>query len=391
MTDPITRRELLRRAAVSGAAVSIPSLLAACGGDGIEGQTAAQPGTTSVRRELADRIVIANWPAYIDVSDDEKTRPTLEQFTRESGVEVRYIEEVNDNEEWFGKYQAQLAQGDDIGRDIVVLSDWMAARMIRLGYVQKKDRSAIPNEENLVESLRSPGWDPQREFSLPWQSGMTGIAYNKKQTGGPVTTIEQLLTDPKLKGRVTMLTEMPDTMGVTMAATGGDPEKVTPEAFSTAAEMIQQAVDSGQIRRFTGNDYIEDMVAGNVWAALAWSGDVISSIQPENPDVEFTVVDTGSHLWTDNMLIPLGGDVFTASTFMNFVYDPAVAAQIEAWVYYICPVEGAKEEMVELDPEAADSPLIFPPEETLAKTFIFDAEAADDPDYKEQFQAVIGA
>ena len=391
MTDPITRRELLRRAAVGGAAVSIPSLLAACGGDGIEGQTAAQPGTTSVRRELADRIVIANWPAYIDVSDDEKTRPTLEQFTRESGVEVRYIEEVNDNEEWFGKYQAQLAQGDDIGRDIVVLSDWMAARMIRLGYVQKKDRSAIPNEENLVESLRSPGWDPQREFSLPWQSGMTGIAYNKKQTGGPVTTIEQLLTDPKLKGRVTMLTEMPDTMGVTMAATGGDPEKVTPEAFSTAAEMIQQAVDSGQIRRFTGNDYIEDMVAGNVWAALAWSGDVISSIQPENPDVEFTVVDTGSHLWTDNMLIPLGGDVFTASTFMNFVYDPAVAAQIEAWVYYICPVEGAKEEMVELDPEAADSPLIFPPEETLAKTFIFDAEAADDPDYKEQFQAVIGA
>jgi spermidine/putrescine transport system substrate-binding protein len=391
MTKPITRRELLRRAAVGGAAVSLPSILAACGGDGIEGQTAAQPGTTSVKKELADELVIANWPAYIDVTEDGKTRPTLDQFTQETGVRVRYLEEVNDNEEWFGKYQAQLAQGDDIGRDIVVLSDWMAARMIRLGYVQKKDRSAIPNEENLVESLRSPGWDPQREFSLPWQSGMTGIAYNKKQTGGPVTTIEQLLTDPKLKGRVTMLTEMPDTMGVTMAATGGDPEKVTPEAFSTAAEMIQQAVDSGQIRRFTGNDYIEDMVAGNVWAALAWSGDVISSIQPENPDVEFTVVDTGSHLWTDNMLIPLGGDVFTASTFMNFVYDPAVAAQIEAWVYYICPVEGAKEEMVELDPEAADSPLIFPPEETLAKTFIFDAEAADDPDYKEQFQAVIGA
>jgi spermidine/putrescine transport system substrate-binding protein len=263
--------------------------------------------------------------------------------------------------------------------------------MIRLGYVQKKDKSAIPNEENLVESLSSPGWDPQREFSLPWQSGMTGIAYNKKQTGGPVTTIEQLLTDPKLKGRVTMLTEMPDTMGVTIAATGGDPEKVTPDAFSTAADMIQQAVDSGQIRRFTGNDYIEDMVSGNVWAALAWSGDVLNSIRPENPDVEYTVIDTGSHIWNDNMLIPLGGDVFTASTFMNYVYDPAVAAQIEAWVYYICPVEGAKEEMVELDPEAAESPLIFPPEETLAKTFIFDAEAADDPDYKEQFQAVIGA
>ncbi|MEX2103254.1 MAG: spermidine/putrescine ABC transporter substrate-binding protein [Gaiellaceae bacterium] len=391
MTHPLTRRELLRRAAVGGAAVSLPSILAACGGDGIEGQTGAAPGTTSVRRELADELVFANWTAYIDLSEDEKSRPTLAQFTEETGVRVRYLEEVNDNEEWFGKYQAQLAQGDDIGRDIVVLTDWMAARMIRLGYVQEKDKSAIPNEENLVESLRSPGWDPQREFSLPWQSGMTGIAYNKKLTGGPVTTIEQLLTDPKLKGKVTMLTEMPDTMGIAIAATGGDPENVTPEAFETALDMIRQAVDSGQIRRFTGNDYIDDMVAENVWAALAWSGDVISSIQPENPDVEFTVVETGSHLWTDNMLIPLGGDVFTASTFMNYVYDPAVAAQIEAWVYYICPVEGAQEEIRELDEAAAESPLIFPPEETLANTFIFDAEAADNQDLKEQFQAVVGA
>jgi spermidine/putrescine transport system substrate-binding protein len=395
MTDPftnlITRRQLLRRAAAGGAALSLPSLVAACGGDGIEGQTTARPGTTTVEQKLADRLVFANWPFYIDVSDDEKTRPTLDQFTQETGVNVRYLEEVNDNEEWFGKYQAQLAQGDDIGRDLVVLTDWMAARMIRLGYVERKDKSAIPNEANLVASLRSPGWDPQREFSLPWQSGLTGIAYNKKRTGGPVTTIDQLLTDPKLKGKVTMLTEMPDTMGVLMAANGDDPEQVTPEGFDRAIETLQAAVDSGQIRRFTGNEYVEDMLAENVWAALAWSGDVISSLQPENPDMEFAVVDTGSHLWTDNMLIPTGGDVFTASTFMNFVYDPAIAAQIEAWVYYICPVEGAKEEMVELDEEAAASPLIFPPPETLENSFIFDAEASDDADFKEKFQAVIGA
>jgi spermidine/putrescine transport system substrate-binding protein len=396
MTDPflnlITRRQLLRRAAAGGAALSLPSLLAACGGDGIEGrETTAQPGTTTVKQELADRLVFANWPFYIDVSDDEKTRPTLDQFTEETGVRVRYLEEVNDNEEWFGKYQAQLAQGDDIGRDLVVLTDWMAARMIRLGYAERKDKSAIPNEENLVASLRSPAWDPEREFSLPWQSGLTGIAYNKKRTGGPVNTVDQLLTDPKLKGKVTMLTEMPDTMGVLMAANGDDPESVTPEAFDRAIETLQGAVDSGQIRRFTGNEYVEDMLAENVWAALAWSGDVISSLQPENPDMEFAVVDTGSHLWTDNMLIPTGGDVFTASTFMNFVYDPAIAAQIEAWVYYICPVEGAQEEMQALDEEAAASPLIFPPAETLENTFIFDAEASDDPDLKEKFQAVIGA
>jgi spermidine/putrescine transport system substrate-binding protein len=393
MTDPITRRELLRRAAVGGAALSVPSLLAACGGgDGIEGEAGQQTEpTTSVRRELAETLVIANWPFYIDVSEDGKRRPTLEQFTKETGVRVRYIEEVNDNEEWFGKYQAQLSRGDDIGRDIVVLSDWMAARMLRLGYVQKLDKETIPNAENLVANLESPGWDPNREYSLPWQSGLTGIAWNKKLTGGPVTTIEQLLTDPKLKGKVTMLTEMPDTVGVTMAANGDDPENVSPEAFSRAIDTIREAVDSGQIRRFTGNDYTDDLIAENVWAALAWSGDIVSTVKPEKPEVEFSVIETKSHIWTDNMQIPIGGDVFTASTFMNYVYDPKVAAQIEAYVNYICPVEGAQEEIVKIDRSLAENELIFPTEETRANTFIFDAEAADNSDFKEQFQAVIGA
>jgi spermidine/putrescine transport system substrate-binding protein len=388
--DPITRRQLLRRAAAGGVTLSLPAILAACGGDGgIEGQ---QPGTTeattSVRQELADQLVVANWPLYIDINEETKERPTLVQFTQETGVRVRYIEEVNDNEEWFGKYQAQMAAGDDIGRDIVVLSDWMAARMIRLGYVQEKDKSAVPNEENLSEALRSPAWDPERAFSLPWQSGLTGIAYNKK-TIGKVSTMDQLLTDPKLRGKVTALTEMPDTIGLLIASQGGDPAKVTDDAFDSAISALEDAVDSGQIRRFTGNDYVEDLAAGNVWAAVAWSGDVAAGI--DNPDVEFTVVDTGSHIWTDNMLIPNGGDVFTASTFMNYVYDPTVAAQIAAYVYYITPVEGAEEEIAQFDETAVGNELIFPTEETLGNTFIFDAEAADNPDYKERFQAVIGA
>jgi spermidine/putrescine transport system substrate-binding protein len=390
MLDPITRRQLLRRGVAGGLTLSLPALLAACGGDGgIEGQ---QPGTseaaTTVRQELADQLVFANWPLYIDINEDTKERPSLEQFTQESGVRVRYIEEVNDNEEWFGKYQAQLAAGDDIGRDIVVLSDWMAARMVRLGYVQEKDKSAIPNEENLSEALRSPAWDPQRDFSLPWQSGLTGIAYNNK-TIGKVTTIDQLLTDPELKGKVTFLTEMPDTMGLIIASQGGDPASVTDDGFDSAISALEEAVDSGQIRRFTGNDYVEDLASGNVWAAVAWSGDVAAGI--DNPDVAFTVVDTGSHIWTDNMLIPIGGDVFTASTFMNHVYDPKVAAQIAAYVYYITPVVGAEDEIAQFDETAVGNELIFPTEETLSKTFIFDAEAADNPDYKERFQAVIGA
>jgi spermidine/putrescine transport system substrate-binding protein len=331
--------------------------------------------------------VFANWPLYIDQKG--KKRPTLDEFTAQSGVSVRYIEEVNDNEEWFGKYQAQLAQGQDIGRDLTVLTDWMAARMVRLGYVQKKDKSAIPNEANLVSTLQHPTWDPNREYSMPWQSGMTGIAFNKKETG-PVTSIEQLLTDSSLKGKVTCLTEMPDCMGLVMQSNGDDPTKVDPAAFDKAIGTLQDAVDSGQIRRFTGNDYGDDLSSGNVAAAMAWSGDVVQ-LQLDNADLEFVLPDAGGMIWTDNMLIPTGGDVFTASTYMNFVYDPKVAAEIEDWVNYICPVEGAKDELLKLDPGVAKNPLIFPTEEMLANVKSFDPEAADNPDYKEKFQAVTGA
>jgi len=390
--DPITRRQLLRRAAAGGVTLSLPAFLAACGGgNGIEGQGAdTSAATTTVAKELKDKLVFANWPLYIDVNEDTNERPTLAQFTEETGVEVEYIEEINDNEEWFGKYQAQLAAGDDIGRDIVVLTDWMAARMVRLGYVQKIDKEAIPNASNLEDALANPGWDPGREFSMPWQSGLTGIAYNKKEVPGGVSTIEQLLTDPQLKGKVTVLTEMPDCMGHMIAATGGDPAAVTAESFTAGIEMLQAAVDSGQIRRFTGNDYGDDLSAGNVLASMAWSGDVVQ-LQLDNPDLEFVIPESGAHIWTDNMLVPNGGDVFTASTYMNFVYDPAVAAEIEAYVNYICPVVGAQEEIATIDESLAENPLIFPDEETLSNTWIFDAEAADNTDYKEQFQAVIGA
>jgi spermidine/putrescine transport system substrate-binding protein len=390
--DPITRRQLLRRAAAGGVTLSLPAFLAACGGDGgIEGQGAdTSAATTTVAQELKDKLVFANWPLYIDVNEDTNERPTLAQFTEETGVEVEYIEEVNDNEEWFGKYQAQLAAGDSIGRDIVVLSDWMAARMVRLGYVQKIDKEAIPNASNLQDALANPGWDPGREFSMPWQSGLTGIAYNKKELPDGVTTIDQLLTDPKLKGKVTVLTEMPDCMGHMISATGGDPAAVTEESFAAGIEMLQAAVDSEQIRRFTGNDYGDDLSSGNVVAAMAWSGDIVQ-LQLDNPNLEFVIPESGAHIWTDNMLVPNGGDVFTASTYMNFVYDPAVAAEIEAYVNYICPVKGAQEEIAKIDESLAENPLIFPDEETLANTWIFDAEAADNPDYKEQFQAVTGA
>jgi spermidine/putrescine transport system substrate-binding protein len=276
MTRPITRRLLLQRAALGGAALSLPAWLAACGGDGIEGVDTGDEGTGAVDRTLANTLVISTWPYYIDINEETKKRPTIQEFMEEFDLNVRYVEDVNDNEEWFGKFQAQLKQGDDIGRDIAVLTDWMAARMIRLGYVEKLDKESMPNAmSNLQDALRSPGWDRNREYSMPWQSGLTGIAYNKKEIPGGVTTIDQLLTDPQLKGKVTALTEMPDTMGLVIAANGDDPTQVTEAAFDKAIAKLQDAVDSGQIRRFTGNDYADDLAAGNVLAAIAWSGDIV--------------------------------------------------------------------------------------------------------------------
>jgi spermidine/putrescine transport system substrate-binding protein len=389
MTRPLTRRELLERAALGGAALTVPGFLAACGGDGIQGAGTTTAATTSASKELADELTMSNWTLYIDIDEKTKKRPTLEQFTQETGVKVNYIEDVNDNDEWFGKNQAALKAGNAIGRDITVLTDWMAGRMVRLGYVEKLDKDALPNASNLVGALQSPGWDPNRDYSMPWQSGLTGIGYDPAKAG-EITSVQQLLEDPKLKGKVTFLTEMPDTMGLLLQLDGADPTKVDKAAFDKAIGRLQAAVDSGQIRQFTGNDYAPLLAKGDVWACVAWSGDMVQ-LKLENPKLEFAIPDEGGMIWTDNMLIPTGGDVFTASTFMNFVYDPKVAAQIEAYVNYICPVEGAKEEIRAIDASLADNPLIFPDEATLAKVKIFDAEAADSTEYKQAFQEVIGA
>ena len=393
MIDRITRRELLRRSAIGGAALSLPSLLAACGGgDGIEGQEGRteEEAAATVERQLAKTLTISNWPLYIDVDDKTKKRPTVEQFKKKYGVNVKYIEDVNDNDEWFGKFQAQLSQGQAIGRDITVLTDWMASRMVRLGYVEKVDKETIENAANLVDTLQHPGWDPNRDYSLPWQSGLTGIAYNEKKLGRALTSVDELLTDRALRGKVTALSEMPDTMGLIMQANGDDPSKVNEKAFDAAIAKLQDAVDSGQIRKFTGNDYAPLLAKGDIVACFAWSGDVVQ-LQLDNPNLKFAIPESGGMIWTDNMLIPTGGHVFTASTWMNFVYDPKIAAQIEAYVNYICPVEGAKEEIAKIDGSLAENELIFPSEETLANVKAFDTEAADNQEYKEKFQTVIGA
>jgi len=382
----LSRRNFLRGVGASGAAVAGAGLLGACGDDA----ETDSGGEVTDQSTIDNTLNVANWTLYIDTKrvDDEKTYPTLEAFEAETGIDVNYEEPINDNESYFAKIQPSLQQGNDIGVDIVVLTDWMASNMINLEYLQKLDKTNIPNLENIVPKLKAPLFDPNRDYSIPWQSGVTGIAYDAGQIG-EVATISDLLTNPELSGAITVLTEMRDTMGLIMLDQGASPEDFTEDDWNAALETLQSAVDSGQVRQFTGNNYAPLLEKGDLKACIAWSGDVIQ-LQFGNPDIKFVVPEAGAMLWSDNMLIPNKAQhKLNAELWMNYYYDPAVAAELAAWVNYICPVAGAQEEMEKIDPKLAANPLIFPTEDDYAKLSIFrgltDAESAT---FTQQFQAL---
>ncbi|MGH3128175.1 MAG: polyamine ABC transporter substrate-binding protein [Gaiellaceae bacterium] len=378
MNPRLTRNELLRRSAAGGALLAFPSILAACGGgDGGRGDEGG---------ELKTVLNFANWPYYIDI----KKPTSLQKFTEQTQIKVNYYEEINDNAEYFAKVQGPLSQGNGINRDIFVFTDnsRFPGLLVDQGWVEELDKELIPNITNLVDAQASPPFDPDRTYSLPWQSGMTGIAWNEDVTG-PVTSVQQLLEDPKLKGKVTMLQELADSVGVVMLQNGDDPGSVTDESFNRAIDTVQAAVDSGQIRRFTGNDYAQPLANGDLAAAVAWSGDVVQLL-PDNPKLKWAVPESGGMIWTDNMLIPTGGSVPTASTYMNSVYDPAIAAQIAAYINYVTPVKGAKEELAKTNPELANNPLIFPDDDTLSQVKQFDSVALDNEEYITLWQGVLG-
>jgi spermidine/putrescine transport system substrate-binding protein len=385
MNPRMTRDELIRRGAAAGVLLSFPALFTACGGDDDE----AGGG------ELQDVLNFSNWPYYMDMPQTREDAglagpTTLQQFTEKTNIKVNYFEDVNSNDEWFAKIQGRLSQGQGIERDIMVATDnsRFPALYVEQGWVEELDKDLIPNFENLIDAQASPPFDPDRKYSLPWLSGMDGIAWNEKITG-PVTSITQLFEDSKLKGKVTVFSEMADTLGLVLLDNGDDPAAVTDEAFDRALERVQAAVDSGQIRRFTGNDYVQPLATGNLAACIAWSGDIATAVA-DNPNLKWAIPEKGGIIWTDNMFIPLEGSVPTASTYMNFVYDPKIAAQIAVAMSYITSVKGAKEEAVKLDPDSASNPLIFPDDDTLSRVQFNDPAMVNNDDYISRWQEVQG-
>jgi spermidine/putrescine transport system substrate-binding protein len=386
--DQHSRRVFVRRLGAMGAFASAGAFLAACGG-GVKGtekkqskQAAAAPANHP--KTAIGTLTVSNWPLYID-------KKTPKGWEKQYNATLKYTEDVNDNDEFFAKVRQELESGRPIGRDLAVLTDYMAARWINAGYTEKLDKRNIPNAKNLLPSLQHPPFDENRDYTLPWQSGMTGIGYDPRKTGGKLTSINDLF-DPKFKGRVSFINDWRDSGGLVMLGMGIDPSKATKADVEKAIEKLDEANKSGQIRRFTGNDYAKDLAAGNLWACVAWSGDIVQ-LQADNPKLEFLIPEDGAMAWSDNMLIPQDAEQpYGAETWMNYYYDPKVAAQLAAYVNYFSPVNGARQEMEKIDPKLASNQLIFPDEETQAKLHPHPSmSAADERELTAAFATMSGA
>ncbi len=380
------RAQVTRRTMLAGAGAGATALaLAACAPSG-----SAKPTPPPDNSANDKTLTWANWALYLD-EDEAGGHPTLGRFMDESGIEVEYKVDVDDNNSYYGKVKDQLALGQDIGADVVCLTDWMVSRWIRFGYTQTLDDASIPNKANLNPDLLNVDFDPGRTQSLPWQGGFAGICWNKEKVPNGLRTVDDLW-DPELKGRVGVLSEMRDTLGVIMMNNGVDISGEWGEdEFNTALDTFREQVTSGQIRNIKGNSYIEDLQNEDTLAAIVWSGDITALNFEAGDRWEFIIPEGGGTLWNDNFLIPVGSPrKANAEALINHYYDPAVAAEVAAWVNYITPVVGAKEAMDAIDPELAENQLIFPDEETLSQVKVFRSlSGAEEQSFQSAFQAVL--
>ncbi|MET8949930.1 spermidine/putrescine ABC transporter substrate-binding protein [Streptomyces sp. NPDC004533] len=358
-TPQLSRRSLLR--SLGGGAV-----LGALAGCGVPAAYVAPGDRPAADLSTQDRrLTWANWPLYVDTDDKNPSRrPTLEAFEKSTGIAVDYVEEINDNDEFFGKISPALMNHQQTGRDLIVISDWMCARFVRLGWVQEMDRARQPHvARHLDPLLRSPAFDPGRKYTMPWQSGITGIAYNHRKLGREIRRVQDLWA-PDLKGRVTLLSGLDEAFALLMQANGVDVTRWTADDFHRICDQVERHVRSGQIRRFTGNDYTKDLVSGDVLACQAYSGDVIQ-LQADNPDIRFVVPEEGAELWSDSLMIPdRARHKVNAERLVDYYYQPEVAAALAAWVNYVCPVPAAQNVLAASKDEdtaaLAENPLIFP-------------------------------
>jgi spermidine/putrescine transport system substrate-binding protein len=371
----LSRRNVFAGVGTAGAAAA----LAACGSGSSTGAT----DTNTVRW--------ANWTLYLDYDSEKQTYPTLDTFETQTGLKVSYKEDVNDNDEFYGKVQGQLSLGKDIGYDLVVLTDWMSARWVRLNYTQKFSAETVPNKKNIIPSLASPSFDPNREQTLPWQTIMAGFTWNKEKLPGGIKNFDQLFA-PANKGKIEVLSEMRDTMGIIMRAQGVDITKFTEDQFMNAIDFLQKKIKDGFIRQVKGNDYKEDLISGDAVAVIGWSGDAFQLATENNGKFDFAIPDFGGTISSDNMMIPApSANAAGAEKLINYYYDPVVAAKVAAYVNYVCPVAGAQEELMKIDPVLGKSEFIFPTAKTSAKLSIFrDLTAAEETKFQTAFQAAAG-
>jgi len=377
----ILQSKVSRRAVLAGAgAVAGAGALAACGSGGGSGSA-----KNSVRW--------GNWPLYLDVDDSGKKYPTLQAFTKETGVDVKYFEDYNDNDEFFGKVQAQLKLGKDIGYDLVCPTDWMASRWIRLGYTQKFDAANVPNKSNILDTLASPSFDPKRESSLTWQGIMGGFGWNTAKNPKGVRTLDDLFS-PGNKGKIVVLSEMRDTIGIILRAQGVSLATVTEDQFMNAVDFLAKKIADGWIRGVKGNEYAEDLTSGDATAVIGWSGDMFILKSENAGKFDFAIPESGGTISGDNMMIP---STVTAEAkantekLINYYYEPSVAAEVAAYVNYVCPVKGAQAEMEKIDPKLAASEFIFPSAKTMANLSVFRSlTPTEETTWTEAFQKAAG-
>jgi spermidine/putrescine transport system substrate-binding protein len=376
---------------VLGAMVSRRGLLAGAGGLGAVGLLSACGGESD--SEATSAVRWGNWPLYLDYNEETKKYPTLEKFTAETGIAYKYFEDYNDNDEFYGKVQAQLGLGEDIGYDVVTPTDWMAARWIRLGYTQKFDTANIPNKSNILDSLASPSFDPNREQSLTWQGIMAGFGWNTEKNPNGINTLEELFA-PQNKGKIVVLSEMRDTIGIILLAQGVNLQTVTEDQYMNAVDYMAKQIKDGWIRGVKGNEYAEDLTSGDATAVIGWSGDMFILKAENEGKFDFAIPESGGTISGDNLMIPSTASAegkANAEKLINFYYDPAIAAEVAAYVNYVCPVKGAQAEMEKIAPELASSPFIFPDEATSKKLNVFRSlTPAEETSWTEAFQKAAG-